>query len=62
MSSWMRDADMGSFDGAEDHRTEGHPREFLERYSHVYRACYAKAYRASVRAYLDGTRELEVGE
>ena len=58
----MADADMGSFDGAEDYRTEGRPRAGLERYPHVYRVCYAKAYRAAVRAFLDGARELEVGE
>jgi len=42
-SSWQLDADMGTFDAQQDYNVRTQ-REFLERYSSVYRDAYTKAW------------------
>lgn len=48
MSDWQNDADLGTFDGTYDARMEGERREYLERYPHVYRTTYEKAFLAEL--------------
>ena len=48
LRGWQDDADLGTFDGAEDARKDGKRREHLERYPHVYRTTYEKAFLAEL--------------